>query len=116
VAALYPSPLEFGSVKVGNTNTLNTNLYNSGGAPLKITAIKVTSQYTQTNTCGSTLTVGSSCVVSVTFKPTRVGQHNGSLSIQDDAAAKPQVVVLSARAFKTMPQRSRKWSYSAPAA
>jgi hypothetical protein len=31
VAALYPSPLGFGSVKVGNTKTLNTKLYNSGG-------------------------------------------------------------------------------------
>jgi len=100
VAALYPSPLEFGSVKVGNTKTLNTKLYNSGGAPLKITATKVTTQYTQTNTCGSTLTVGSSCVVSVTFKPTGVGQHNGSLSIQDNAAAKPQVVVLKAGGVK----------------
>ena len=100
VAALHPSPLKFGSVKVGNTKTLNTKLYNSGGAPLKITAIKATTQYTQTNTCGSTLTVGSSCVVSVTFKPTGVGQHNGSLSIQDNAAAKPQVVVLRASGVK----------------
>ena len=100
VAVLYPSPLEFGSVKVGNTKTVNTELYNSGGAPLKITTIKTTSEYTQTNTCGSTLAVGASCAVSVTFKPIVVGQHNGSLSIQDNATAKPQVVVLHASGVK----------------
>lgn len=100
VAALYPSPLEFGSVKIGNTKTLNTRLYNSGGAPLSITAIKVTSEYTQTNRCGSTLAVGSSCTVSITFKPTGVGAHKGSLSIQDNATAKPQVVALSASGVK----------------
>ena len=100
VAALYPGPLEFGSVKIGTTKTLNTQLFNSGGGGLRITAIEVSSEYSQTNTCGSTLAVGSSCTVSVTFTPTGSGRHNGSLRIQDNAAAKPQVVALRASGVK----------------
>jgi FG-GAP-like repeat/Protein of unknown function (DUF1573)/FG-GAP repeat len=94
VGALYPSPLQFGSISVGSTKTLSTTLYNSGGAPLVISAVTVSGEYLQTHTCGSTLAVGSSCKVVVTFKPTGTGQHSGQLTIRDNATTKPQIVNL----------------------
>jgi hypothetical protein len=95
VGALYPSPLQFGSQQVGSTTTLNTNLYNSGGTPLVISAVTTKGDYSQTNTCATSLAVGSACTVSVTFKPTKAGSREGSLSIKDNATAKPQTIVLS---------------------
>jgi hypothetical protein len=94
VGALFPSPLQFGSIAVGKTATLSTTLYNSGGAPLLISDITVTGGYLQSHTCGSTLNVGSSCNVTVTFKPATSGQHTGRLAIKDNATTKPQIVNL----------------------
>jgi hypothetical protein len=71
VGALYPSPLQFGSISVGSTKTLSTTLYNSGGAPLVISAVTVSGEYLQTHTCGSTLAVGSSCKVSCNLQADR---------------------------------------------
>src|SRR5207253_2845911 len=49
-----------------------------------------------THTCGSSLVVGSSCSISVTFKPTASGIRTAALSISDNAAGSPQKVTLSA--------------------
>jgi large repetitive protein len=100
VGALYPGSLTFGSVTVKGTRTLITELYNSGGGPLSITSISTTVGYSQTNTCGLTLSVGSSCEIRVTFKPTGAGELTGKLSIKDNATTKPQVVALSGTGVK----------------
>jgi hypothetical protein len=95
VGALYPSSLQFGPQAVGSSGkALNATLYNSGGRPLSISEITVTSGYTQSNNCGNSLAVGSSCSVSVSFHPTKAGNKKGSLSVKDSATAKPQMVGL----------------------
>ena len=95
VGSLYPSSLQFGSQTVGiPSKALNTTLYNSGGTPLAISEITITRGYAQTNNCGTSLAVGSSCTVSITFKPTKVGNQKGSLSVKGNATAKPQMIVL----------------------
>lgn len=59
VGALYPSSLQFGPQVVGtSSNALSTTLYNSGGTPLSISEITVTSEYAQTNNCGDGLETG----------------------------------------------------------
>jgi hypothetical protein len=40
----------------------------------------VPSVFTQTNNCGTSLAVGASCTVNVTFSPTGTGLINGTLS------------------------------------
>jgi hypothetical protein len=96
VGALYPGSLQFASQKVGtDSNVLNTTLYNSGGTPLAISAITITGEYSQTNTCGASLAVGSSCTMSITFKPTKIGKQKGSLAVKDNATVKPQTISLN---------------------
>lgn len=96
VGALYPSSLQFGSQIIGTTSkVLTTKLYNSGGKPLAISAITTVGPYTQTHTCAASLAVGSSCTISVTFKPTTTGKQMGSLNVKDGATVKPQTIPLA---------------------
>jgi hypothetical protein len=95
VGALDPSSLDFGSLKLGSSKALTTTLYNSGGSPLSISAFTVTGGFTQANTCPASLAVGSSCAISITFQPTRVGSQRGTLRIKDSATTKPQMITLS---------------------
>jgi hypothetical protein len=96
VGSLFPSSLNFGSVKVGvRSSPLKTTLYNSGGGPLKISSITTTGDFSQTHTCGATLAVGTACTISVTFKPTAAGARKGTVSIKDTANVKSQTIALS---------------------
>ena len=95
VDALYPSSLQFGSQKVGTTSSaLTTTLYNSGGAPMTVDAISATSGYAQSNNCGTNLSVGSFCTISVTFTPAAPGNKQGKLNIKDSSSAKTKTIVL----------------------
>jgi minor extracellular serine protease Vpr len=47
------------------------------------------------NTCGSSLAAGSSCTVSIVFKPTKTGTRKGALTIKDFNPNSPHVVTLT---------------------
>jgi len=51
--------------------------------------------YSATTTCGTPLTAGSSCTISVTFTPTTTGSLPGTLSVSDNASGSPQSVSLT---------------------
>lgn len=92
-----PSTLVFGTEVVGSTGgsepvVESVTLKNSGTAPLNISKIKLTGDFTQTNDCPAELAAGSSCNLDITFKPTANGGRNGTLSITDNAADSPQEV------------------------
>jgi hypothetical protein len=70
-------------------------LTNSGTGPLAITSIVATGDFTQTNTCGTSLAAGASCDISVTFKPTAEGLVAGAVTITDNAADSAQIVALA---------------------
>jgi hypothetical protein len=64
---------------------------NTGDQTLEITSIVVTStDYAQTNTCGSTLVAGASCTLTITFSPTKTGQDFQFINITDNASTSPQ--------------------------
>jgi FG-GAP-like repeat/Abnormal spindle-like microcephaly-assoc'd, ASPM-SPD-2-Hydin len=96
VGALYPSSLQFGSQTVGTTSpALNTTFYNPGATPMALSEITTTNGYAQTNNCGETLAVGSSCTISVSFKPTKAGTQKGHLSVKDNATSNAQEIELN---------------------
>src|SRR5215471_20586079 len=69
---------------------------NTGNGVLNITSItSTTTDYTQTNTCGSSLNPGASCTISVTFTPTAPGNRTGTISVSDNAPNSPQSVNLT---------------------
>jgi hypothetical protein len=92
---LTPTSLSFPTQVVFTTSKAKTvTISNTGQGVLSISKISATSQFSQTSTCGSTVNPGSSCTVTVTFKPTKSGSISGSLSITDNAPLSPQKVSL----------------------
>src|SRR5437667_212864 len=99
-ATLSPTSLTFSTQAIGTMSGANTVTFtNVGATSLNITGTVITGtnagDFAQTHTCGSSLVVGSSCSISVTFKPTASGIRTAALSISDNAAGSPQKVTLS---------------------
>ncbi len=96
---LSPSGLVFSSQSLGTTSAAQAvYLTNNGGSPLAITSITVSAvsaSFSETNTCGSSLAVGGSCMIDVVFAPTAVGLLTGTLSVADNGANGPQTASLT---------------------
>ena len=93
---LSPNSLSFGDVSVGGSSApQSVTLSNVGTGTLNIASITASGDYSQTNTCGGSVTVGGSCSISVTFAPTTTGARTGQITIADDAFNSPQTVSLS---------------------
>ncbi|HZC04095.1 MAG TPA: choice-of-anchor D domain-containing protein [Ktedonobacterales bacterium] len=103
VVSFSPTSLNLGSVTVGATSAVQTvTLTNSGQAAVSITGISITGanavDFAQSNDCPtgtSTLAVGASCAIDVTFAPTSGGSRSAAVSVSDNAAGSPQSVALS---------------------
>jgi len=100
VALLSPASLTFTDQSVGTTSAAQTvTLTNQGTTALSIASIAVTGtdngNFAETNNCGTSVAVGASCTIKVTFQPTGGGPRNALLTITDDAADSPQNVALS---------------------
>jgi uncharacterized repeat protein (TIGR01451 family) len=97
---LSPGSLVFSSRLVGTSSSpLPVSLTNSGNATLNIASIAITGtnagDFSQTNTCGSTLGAGLTCAINVVFKPTDGGQRTAGVAITSDARGSVPVVTLS---------------------
>ena len=96
IVSLLPSSLSYGTVKVGVASaTQSVTLFNSGDGTLSIFSIAGSGDFSESNSCGGTLTAGNSCLISVTFTPTAVGSRSGSLTVTDNASGSPHTVSLS---------------------
>jgi PQQ enzyme repeat len=93
---LSPSSLSFGNQFINATSApQNMVLTNNQSVTLKISSITTTTDFNQTNTCGSTLAAGAACTITVTFTPSEIIVRQGSLTISDNASSSPQQVPLS---------------------
>ena len=74
-------------------------LSNTSVLSLRIGSMAVTgtntSDFSETNTCGSGLPPGGECGITVTFAPTKLGPRMASVTITDNAAGSPQAIALS---------------------
>jgi hypothetical protein len=96
--SVSPTSLTFGRVKVGHTSSAQTvTVTNTGSASVSIGGVATSGQFAETNNCGSSLAVGASCAVNVSFAPTSSGTQNGTLTISDNASGSPQTVSLTGR-------------------
>ena len=90
------SSLSFGDVNSGSTSAAQTvTVTNPGTSAVSVSSVSVTGDYTQTNTCGSSIAAGGSCTVSVKFAPTSGGPLTGTLSVATSAPGSPLTVALS---------------------
>ncbi|HEY6185329.1 MAG TPA: choice-of-anchor D domain-containing protein, partial [Terriglobales bacterium] len=100
VVSLSTTNLSFGNQALGVASApQNVTLTNTGNAPLSITGIAIAGSnpgdFAQTNDCGTSVAVGASCTLSVTFTPTGSGSRSATLDITDNAGGSPQHVSLT---------------------
>jgi hypothetical protein len=99
-ATLSATSLTFATQLLSTTSAAQVvTLSNYGSMTLGIKGITIMGvdqgDFSQANTCGSSVAVGASCTISVTFKPTQIGTRTATLSIADNAPGSPQTVSLS---------------------
>jgi len=100
--ALAPFAISFYSTQVGQSSSGSISAYNVGSAPLSITGINFTGDFSQgSNSCPATMpAAASNCGISVDFAPTATGIRTGSMTIDyNDGAAKTAVVPLTGTGF-----------------
>jgi hypothetical protein len=101
MASVAPASLSFGNQFVGSSSAAQAiTISSTGNIPLTIGSVSLSgaqgSDFSQTSsTCGSTLSQGSSCTVSINFTPAALGGGAASLTVADNAAGSPQVTSLS---------------------
>jgi Bacterial Ig-like domain (group 3)/Abnormal spindle-like microcephaly-assoc'd, ASPM-SPD-2-Hydin len=102
-AALSPNPIAFGNQAVAATSAATSAiLSNSGTVALTGMSISLAGTdpsdfaiTTGTNACGSSLAVGSSCSIYVTFTPQAALGYTATLSVADNAPGSSQTITLT---------------------
>jgi hypothetical protein len=93
---LSPLSLTFTSQAIDTVSaSQNVTLTNTGAGPLAITGIATTGDYSQTNTCGTSIAAGANCTIGVAFTPTTTGTRHGTVVVTDNATTSPQSVTLT---------------------
>lgn len=95
--ALSPQKLNFGNQVLNSPSSAQTvTLMDAGSAPLGITSITASGEFSQTNNCGTVVSAGGgTCTVQVTFTPTQPGSVTDQITISDDAQGSPQTVTVT---------------------
>jgi hypothetical protein len=107
IATVSTSSLTFASQLINTTSPAQVvTLSNTGSDTLDITAISIYGSFSQTNTCGSTLAVGKSCTVTVTFTPQATGSLSGSLTFTNNGLPSFEKVTLSGTGIAGTPTAS----------
>jgi FG-GAP-like repeat/Abnormal spindle-like microcephaly-assoc'd, ASPM-SPD-2-Hydin len=100
-ASLVPTTLTFAAQTVGTTSAAQaiTLTDASGTTALKITGIAITgtntTDFAETNNCGTSVAQKKSCTISVTFTPTATGTRTANVSVTDNGGSSPQTVPLT---------------------
>jgi len=111
IVEFNPASLAFGEITPGGSKSLTTTLTNPTGRTLTISGITITGSttFSQTNTCGSSVGAGGSCIITVTFKPATFGIFSGAVSVSDNGGGSPQQVPLSGRGYRQICTPSASW-------
>ena len=93
---LSSTSLTFPATLLGSSSApLSVTLTNSGTIALTISALTVSGDFGQTNTCGGSVNPGTNCLITVTFIPTAINTRTGTVTITDNAANSPQTISLA---------------------
>ena len=97
---LVPAALAFGNQVTNTTSGAKTiTLSNPGSGTLTISSVAITganlSEFTQTNSCGSSVGPSGTCTISVTFTPATAAAKTASVTVTDNSAGSPHIVSLT---------------------
>jgi hypothetical protein len=94
--SFVPSDLDFGAVSIGSTSAKESvTLTNNQNTALAINSVTASGNYSQANNCPTSLAVGASCTLNVTFVPTVKGTVSGAITVTTDAGLAAQPVGLT---------------------
>lgn len=99
-ASFSPTSLTFGSQAVGTSSTPQViTLTDESATAMTISSVAITgtnsSDFSETNSCGTSLAGKASCTITVTFKPTAAGTRTAAVTVTDNAGGSSQSVPLS---------------------
>jgi hypothetical protein len=100
LVSLNPGAVNFGAQNNGTTSApVPVTVTNAGTVTLSISSVSITgpqsSEFAQTNTCGSPIAPGTTCTINVTFTPSTGGARSATLNIASNAPGSPHTVGLS---------------------
>ena len=100
VVSLSAGSVDFGSQPAGTTSSARTvTLTNTGDGSLTIQSVAVTgansANFAQSNTCGSSVAPGGTCVITTTFTPSAAGGASAAVTIADNAPGTPHTIALA---------------------
>jgi hypothetical protein len=79
------SSLNFGLVEIGLSSASQTvTVNNVSSHSVTFTLITSSGDYSETNTCPTTMNAGQSCTITVTFTPTKSGTRPGAVTLKDN--------------------------------
>ncbi|MGO9168865.1 MAG: choice-of-anchor D domain-containing protein [Candidatus Sulfotelmatobacter sp.] len=95
-----PAGLTFTGTAVGTSSAPQTaTMTNLGSTAITITSIAIggtdPADFTETNTCGSSLAPSSSCSITVTFTPMALGTLTANVTVTDSDVTSPQKLILT---------------------
>jgi len=94
-----PGPIDVGHVEVNHLASTILQISNSGNYSLHITSLSLSGanagDFTQTNTCGSSLAGGASCTINVAFAPTTAAAASGTIAVSYPGMLTPVSVAVT---------------------
>jgi hypothetical protein len=107
-ATATPNPLSistalltFGTQATGGTSkTGSVVVTNTGTSSVTFSGISTTAEFAETNSCGTTLAVGASCSIAISFTPAATGVRTGTLTIDGSGLSAPLTAGLQGSAVK----------------
>lgn len=98
VLTLSPNMLAFADQLVGSASSaLSSTITNTASTTVSVCGFTVTGDFSQTNTCASSLAPKGSCAVNVDFAPTAHGPRSGLLQLITSDAGSPQSIILTGK-------------------
>jgi hypothetical protein len=84
------NPQPVGTASAAETATLT----NTGSSPVVINSVATSGEFSQTNTCGSSLAAGANCTISATFTPSQLGPQTSQITVNDGTVGSPHLLSL----------------------
>ena len=95
---LFPASLAFADQDIGSTSAaLSSTITNTASTATTVCGFSVTGDFSQTNTCASSIAAKGTCAVNVDFTPTAHGPRSGLLQLITNNAGSPQSITLSGK-------------------
>src|SRR6267378_2709032 len=93
--SLSPATLNFSGYTIGDSPSQTVSVTNTSGGSVGIAGIAMSDDpsFVQGNTCGSILSAGATCTVTVTFSPVAYGAFTSTLIVTESSGAQETVSV-----------------------